>query len=127
MPNEITTPPTEIEIAKAINLEIDSEEMKMLLRRMAFERDRYRQLIAHIELHSVCCDARHMCSDFLKGYHMKTLLLAACLVLSAIVCVPAAAQCSGGSCSLPGRLVVRSAVSIRAVSVRPFRRLGRCR
>ena len=54
---------------------------------------------------------------------MKNILLAACLVLSAICCVPAAAQCSGGSCSMPGRAVARTQSTLRTVTTaRPFRR-----
>lgn len=71
----------------------------------------------------IACFSTVPVEPVLKGLPMKTLLLATCLVLSALVCVPAAAQCSGGSCSLPVRLVVRSSVSIRAVSVRRVRQM----
>lgn len=53
---------------------------------------------------------------------MKTLLIAVCLVLAIATCSDCVAQCSGGSCSLPGRPVVRAGNVVRAVVVRPFRR-----
>lgn len=52
---------------------------------------------------------------------MKSFLLAVCLILAFLVCSDANAQCEGGSCSLPSRVVVRSANRVRTVAVRPFR------
>lgn len=53
---------------------------------------------------------------------MKSFLLAVCLILAVLVCSDVNAQCEGGSCSLPGRPVVRAGTAVRSVAVRPFRR-----
>lgn len=54
---------------------------------------------------------------------MRGLLIAACLVLSFIVCVPAAAQCAGGSCSV-NRSTIRQAIAQRRTQ-QPIRGLFR--
>lgn len=59
---------------------------------------------------------------------MRPLLLVLCLTLACLVCSDVNAQCEGGSCSLPGRPVLRAGNVVRSVAVRPFRRgwlLGR--
>lgn len=54
---------------------------------------------------------------------MKSFLLACCLVLAVLTCSDCFAQCEGGTCSLPGRVVVRQSNVVRSVAaVRPFRR-----
>ena len=53
---------------------------------------------------------------------MKSFLIVACFVLAVLTCSDVNAQCEGGSCSLPGRVIVRSSNIVRTVAVRPFRR-----
>lgn len=54
---------------------------------------------------------------------MKSILFVCCFVLAILTCSDANAQCEGGSCSLPGRVVVRQSNVVRSVAtVRPFRR-----
>jgi hypothetical protein len=56
---------------------------------------------------------------------MRNVLIACCLALSTICCVPAVAQCSGGTCVTPGRVVVRTVYSVRAVTTARLFRRGR--
>lgn len=51
---------------------------------------------------------------------MRDFLLAICLIVSCLVCVPASAQCEGGACSFRGVRAVRPVV--RQV----VRRTGSC-
>lgn len=49
---------------------------------------------------------------------MNRLLLAMCLVLAVICCVPVYGQCGSGSCSLPGSRIVQAKPIQRLASVR---------
>lgn len=65
MINELQIAPTELQIAFAIK---EAEPViALIIRRLAFQRDRYQSCLQQISEHSVCCDARHMADEALKN------------------------------------------------------------
>jgi hypothetical protein len=55
---------------------------------------------------------------------MKSFLLAVCFVLAILACSDASAECEGGSCSLPSRVVAMSSQHVRQTAFtvnRPIR------
>lgn len=62
--------PSEIEVADAIYVANSVPELKSVasvLRRLAYQRDRFQSCLRKVASHSVCCDARHMAERVLAG------------------------------------------------------------
>lgn len=69
---QLTDVPTEIEIGDALAACLELPTCQFTIRRLAFERDRYRDALNQIANHSVCCDARHVADNALSAVEVKT-------------------------------------------------------